>query len=665
MSVKTEPTPKSAVMSPSAGQLNGLLQRKCACGGSAGLSGQCAECQKKQVNGKPLQTKLAISEPGDMYEQEADRVADEVLATSLDRVMSRTPLRIQRYTEQINGWITTVPDSIDHVLSSSGQPLESEVLHNMNQRFGYDFSHVRVHSGREADNSARDVNAHAYTVGHNIVFADGRFAPGTHEGRRLIAHELAHVVQQSDTNMIDRSENGESSRIPSIQPTYSQRLQRFSVTTEPAGGCGICYQVMFPEPGQAPKEVGKVAHRIVQAAFLGALSLSGSKFVEFPFRAPGDENGRLDLAIKTPSGFQIGEIKPATPSGEEKGVEDLRWYATKVAAAYPNFDVEPLEKRITVGTGLPMLDPLAAASGCIVQGLGVVMMRPGVFGYFCEPRFSVARRTCDCRPKEEDERKSDENQKPVPVSPPLSVPNPQAKGQPKAQPGNKPQSEPAKDPQTVNEPGKKPGWKPEVISGGKGKQDDKQAGPSAQPDQTPIAARSGMGVVLYTLELGGQVLKNLASAEALTALANFMEVVRRRVERLEGEHRMLIRNRDEGSVTGFVGYWSDRLHKVDMPSPEMWNQAYNELAGVRLAIKTGDVAKAVEFLKKADDAYLSCLRTYIEYKEGSIAAAERAKVEIPVIAVALVATIAIAPSAITGLGSLAPEAGSLSPALIE
>ena len=67
----------------------------------------------------------------------------------------------------------------------------------MGQRFGHDFSRVRVHSGGAAEQSARDVNANAYTVGHNIVFGAGRFAPGTHEGRRLIAHELTHVVQQS------------------------------------------------------------------------------------------------------------------------------------------------------------------------------------------------------------------------------------------------------------------------------------------------------------------------------------------------------------------------------------------------------------------------------------------------------------------------------------
>ena len=59
-----------------------VLQRKCACGGSAGLAGKCSECQSQQLLGKPLQTKLRINEPGDKYEQEADRVAAQVMRKS-------------------------------------------------------------------------------------------------------------------------------------------------------------------------------------------------------------------------------------------------------------------------------------------------------------------------------------------------------------------------------------------------------------------------------------------------------------------------------------------------------------------------------------------------------------------------------------------------------
>jgi hypothetical protein len=76
-------------------------------------------------------------------------------------------------------------------------PLTLALRQDMEQRFGHDFSRVQVHSGVAAEQSARDVNAYAYTVGHKIVFGAGRYAPATQEGRRLIAHELTHVVQQS------------------------------------------------------------------------------------------------------------------------------------------------------------------------------------------------------------------------------------------------------------------------------------------------------------------------------------------------------------------------------------------------------------------------------------------------------------------------------------
>ena len=171
-----------------------ILQRKCACGaGASGLTGECAECGKKLG----LQTKLRINESGDVYEQEADRVAEQVLAKPAHPGVSSAPPRIQRYTGQATGQADTTPASVDQVLAGPGRPLDPVLRQDMERRFGHDFSRVRVHSSAAAEQSARDVNAHAYTVGHNIVFGAGRFAPGTQEGRGLIAHELTHVVQQS------------------------------------------------------------------------------------------------------------------------------------------------------------------------------------------------------------------------------------------------------------------------------------------------------------------------------------------------------------------------------------------------------------------------------------------------------------------------------------
>src|SRR5262245_25187424 len=82
-------------------------------------------------------------------------------------------------------------------LSSGGLPLPPHVRADMQGRFGYDFEDVRVHADADAAQSASALHAKAFTVGRDIAFADRRFAPDTFDGRRLLAHELAHVVQQS------------------------------------------------------------------------------------------------------------------------------------------------------------------------------------------------------------------------------------------------------------------------------------------------------------------------------------------------------------------------------------------------------------------------------------------------------------------------------------
>ena len=160
-------------------------QRQCACGGV------CAACASK----KRLQAKLSIGASNDPLEREADRVADQVLTAPAHPADNTAP-HIQRTTGQASSVAGTAPASVDQVLASSGRALDPALQQDMGQRFGHNFSQVRVHSGAAAEQSARGLNAHAYTVGHNIVFGAGQFAPMAHAGRRLIAHELTHVVQQ-------------------------------------------------------------------------------------------------------------------------------------------------------------------------------------------------------------------------------------------------------------------------------------------------------------------------------------------------------------------------------------------------------------------------------------------------------------------------------------
>lgn len=89
---------------------------------------------------------------------------------------------------------------VKDALEASGQPLDTDTRTFMESRFGHDFSTVRVHNNTQAGESSAAIHALAYTIGRNIVFRAGQYAPGTTEGRRLLAHELTHVVQQKKAN---------------------------------------------------------------------------------------------------------------------------------------------------------------------------------------------------------------------------------------------------------------------------------------------------------------------------------------------------------------------------------------------------------------------------------------------------------------------------------
>ena len=157
--------------------------------------------QRLLHQGKPdsleaLSRTTAVTPPGDIYEQEADRISEQVMAAPAHHARSGAPPPIQSFTGQQTGQTDAAPLSVDQALASPGRPLAPAFRQEMEQRFGQDFSRVRVHTGALAEQSAREVRARAYTTGHHIVFGAGEFAPEAQEGRRLIAHELTHVVQQ-------------------------------------------------------------------------------------------------------------------------------------------------------------------------------------------------------------------------------------------------------------------------------------------------------------------------------------------------------------------------------------------------------------------------------------------------------------------------------------
>lgn len=154
-----------------------------------------------------IQRKLTINAPGDRYEHEADQVADRVMRMSASpcacgascptcKQDGSGPLQMKRVHEH-DAANMTAPPVVNDVIASPGQPLDVSTRQFMETRFGYDFSGVRVHADAKASDSARQIDALAYTAGTNIVFAACRYDTTSASGQRLLAHELAHVVQQT------------------------------------------------------------------------------------------------------------------------------------------------------------------------------------------------------------------------------------------------------------------------------------------------------------------------------------------------------------------------------------------------------------------------------------------------------------------------------------
>lgn len=160
-----------------------------------------------------IQPKLEVNAPGDIYEQEADRVADQVMRVPEQPTLYklRSHQNFNTELQQSNtrfssnrlpvraSVVRPVLESRIPALWGQGQPLPQSERAFFEPRFGMDFSTVHIHNGSKADVAAKQISARAFTFGSDIAFAAGQFKPGTPGGRRLIAHELTHVLQQSDS----------------------------------------------------------------------------------------------------------------------------------------------------------------------------------------------------------------------------------------------------------------------------------------------------------------------------------------------------------------------------------------------------------------------------------------------------------------------------------
>ena len=195
----------------------GHLQRACACGAAAGVSGKCGTCAADDQLG--VQAKLTLNQPGDRFEQEADRVADRV--TAQDAPTRTSPLPV---TPLIAPTPAPLPqahrdrDEDEEPAESServrraraprqfaerlaaethgGQALDPGLRTALEPRFGHDLGHVRLHTSSKAGALSREIGARAFTHRNHIFFGTGQYQTSSQAGRHLLAHEVTHTLQQ-------------------------------------------------------------------------------------------------------------------------------------------------------------------------------------------------------------------------------------------------------------------------------------------------------------------------------------------------------------------------------------------------------------------------------------------------------------------------------------
>ncbi|MBN4077016.1 DUF4157 domain-containing protein [Mariprofundus ferrooxydans] len=341
------------------------------------------------------QAKLTIGQPNDKYEQEADRVADQVMRMSDADVAQRVetgtvqPMRIQRLcpecdeemaqrqpmeeeeeelqAKQMPGQTPTVTSNLESRINSlkgGGQPLDSATRSFFEPRFGHDFSHVRVHTDSSSADTAKSINARAFTLGNHVVMGSGEYQPKSQLGQRLLGHELTHVIQQgesrissqvqkkepTETDLIDTQQNSDvnSNQKPLAPQATDQftlpkkeRITLLRITGNRIGRCASYYNDALLEVkikvGNLLKEQKAAADAMFELAF-GLLMPGVGKLLG---------SGLASVAKTLPASASTASYKMAIAALDENKMKELFVKATDIGLKASKIDINFNLKSIT------------------------------------------------------------------------------------------------------------------------------------------------------------------------------------------------------------------------------------------------------------------------------------------------------------------------------
>lgn len=317
-----------------------------------------------------------ISTPGDMYEQEADRVANQVMDV-------RPPVKSSQ-EDAVSQTEDSRPASASQ--SSSGEEaLESGDRHFFESRFNHNFADVRVHADREANESALNLQARAYTVGNNIYFAAGEYRPGTSVGRYLLSHELTHVIQQ-------RSMGQNSSSIIQRQPQQNAPKQTPPPKQKTLKSEGV--DLADPVGSKTSQIIDTVLQRNKRLApYIGGKFKSGVKIAEKGKFVQELSDNNFDNSFRKAHGLNKSETVPSGIKGfynTSNSTIHLRPSATFGIALHESVH------KLTAGRYFSLLPEAKKISATLFEAL-----KEGVTAYFTDeilndeklPNFNDANRT--------------------------------------------------------------------------------------------------------------------------------------------------------------------------------------------------------------------------------------------------------------------------------
>jgi len=328
-------------------------------------------------------SRLTVNHPNDPFEQEADRVADQVMrmadpAANTAPRFSGAASGVQRKCtecekedkEKDEGQLqrkeagaapAVAPPSVHQVLNSPGHPLDRSTRAFMEPRFGHDFSHVRVHTDEAAGKSASAVSALAYTVGSHVVFGAGQYAPASATGQKMLAHELSHVVQQTQSpvlpsDMLQRQDAGATpdagATTPDAGATATPDAGTTLATTPDAG-------TATPDAGAgaggagtgAPAAPGGGAPSAAPAARVLSVDVENqTEAITFPEASNLGAGGRshfVTIAGKRPDVVVVANLDPALPE-TDPGAAGVTWESEPAGALTPG--TGPLHVTLSVPT---------------------------------------------------------------------------------------------------------------------------------------------------------------------------------------------------------------------------------------------------------------------------------------------------------------------------